>query len=421
MYNENITKIPERSLAMSAYSLHIAYPIVSGSNFRFTHSGKDIFSSAYGNGELTVSFVYSSHPDSPLTVRASAVPGDAADLVVYPHRIELRVNGILLDEEWPWGDCMLSDAHAAEINTEITVLPMPEEMTEPIVTGSFTGGEGWRPGNGVFVGDCMPYTDGERYHVLYLKDRHHHRSKWHKGAHQWAHISTADFLHWDEHPMAVEIDDPTEGSICTGSWICERGRHLLYYTVRMADGSSAPICRSVSQDGYHFEKDRTFRFQLSEAYTGVSARDPKIVRGDDGLLHMFVTSTHRESEKGVLVHLISADGDNWSEAGCIYTSPDRDEPECPDYFRYGDCYYLIFSHHGTAQYRISDKPFTDWRLPENPHIPCEAVPKAAVWNGRILFTGFNRMNGYAGTLTFMEARPGDNGELVFFPPAEAKK
>ena len=75
--------------------------------------------------------------------------------------------------------------------------------------------------------------------------------------------------------------------------------------------------------------------------------------------------------------------------------------------------YLIFSHRGRGQYRISRKPFSDWQTPENPDIPCESVPKMALWNGRILFTGFHRIEGYAGTLTFTEAWQDPDGSLRF--------
>lgn len=59
--------------------------------------------------------------------------------------------------------------------------------------------------------------------------------------------------------------------------------------------------------------------------------------------------------------------------------------------------------------------FTDaegW-MPEDPVIPCESVPKAAVFNGSILFTGFKRIGNYAGTLTFREAKTAENGEMRF--------
>lgn len=390
-----------------------------GCLFRYVKDSKSIFEANFNSGFLSVAIHYTAN-ERPLILRTAAEDWDTVELTVYPWRIELAIGGVTVDEEWPFGETYLEDCIEVEKNVSITELPIPEKKELPNILGSFEGGEGWRPGNGIYVGDCMPYADGDRYHVLYLKDRHHHRSKWHKGAHQWEHISSADLKHWDIHPMVVEITDSDEGSICTGSWMCEGGKHQLYYTVRMSDGSSAPICRSISNDGFHYEKDRDFRFTLSEKYRGSSARDPKIVRGEDGILHMFVTTTNLESGKGCLVHLTSKDGDCWTEIGDIYTGPDADEPECSDYFRFGGKYYLIFSHHGTAQYRISDKPFTDWQTPSNPHIPCEAVPKAAIWNDRIIFTGFKRIGGYAGTLTFMEANIDENGELVFINVKETQ-
>ncbi len=97
-------------------------------------------------------------------------------------------------------------------------------------------------GDAMSVGDCMPYVHDGRYHVLYLKDRHHHASKWGRGGHQWAHI----------------------------------------YTVRIFDGSPAPLRRSVSGDGYHDVKDRDFSVCLSERYHAASARDPKVLLSHHG-------------------------------------------------------------------------------------------------------------------------------------------
>ena len=62
---------------------------------------------------------------------------------------------------------------------------------------------------------------------------------------------------------------------------------------------------------------------------------------------------------------------------------------------------------------ISDKPFNDFVEPENSIIPCESVPKGAEWNGRLIFAGFKRIGGYAGTMTFKAATANQNGELIF--------
>lgn len=393
----------------------LTFSVIGGICF----SVRDGLTVSYADGTLTAEARYTAN-ERPLILRGAAKTGDTACLTLRDYRIELAVNGIQTDEEWPFGDALFAAGELTE-NTPVTVGELPDDPEVPAFCGSFTDAEGWYPGNGVFVGDCMPYSDGERYHVLYLKDRHHHGSKWGKGAHQWAHISTTDLVHWDMHPMAVEIDDPAEGSICTGSWILVNGVHQLYYTVRMSDGSSAPIRRSLSKDGYHYEKDKDFKFLLSDKYTGASARDPKVVMAKDGTMHMFVTTTLRTEGRGCLVHLTSEDGDNWHENGEIYVGPDRDEPECSDYFALNGKYYLIFSHHGSGQYRISDKPFSDWKEPSEKSIPCHSVPKAAIWNGRIIFAGFKRVNGYAGYLTFLEAIADENGEMQYVPVKEMEE
>ena len=182
----------------------------------------------------------------------------------------------------------------------------------------------------------------------------------------------------------------------------------------MADHSPAPIRRSISKDGYHFDKDNDFSIILSNKYNGESARDPKVILADDGLYHMFLTTSLEAEQKGCLAHLISKDLCKWEETeNPIYTSESSDQPECPDYIKYNGYYYLIFSLRGKAHYMVSKKPLDGWIMPENPIIPCDSVPKGAVWNDKIMFTGFKPINGYAGTMTFASAVNDENGILIF--------
>ena len=214
--------------------------------------------------------------------------------------------------------------------------------------------------------------------------------------------------------MAVPITDPSEGSICTGSWIKNGDKEYLYYTVRMGRGIPAPIRRSVSYDGYHFEKDKSFGFTVSEKYHAASARDPKVVKGEDGLFHMFLTTSLIEEGRGCLAHYVSNDMESWEEIeDPIYVAPGKDQPECPDHFFYNGKYYLIFSLKGRAHYMVSDKPFEDFVMPSDPIIPCSSVPKGAQWNGRLIFTGFKGLGGYGGSMTFKAATSDGSGKLLF--------
>ena len=366
------------------------------------------------DGSIEVS-VYYDYDVRPLVLSAKICMGDKVEIVLLDYRIELYVNDKLEDEEWPNGVRLFSLADSFSPENFIKVTEYIENKTElPCVISTFENGEGWCPGNGIFVGDCMPYRRADEYHVLYLKDRHHHKSKWGQGAHQWEHISTKDFKLWKVHPMAVELTKKEEGSICTGSWICHDGKEYLYYTIRKGKGNPAPICRSVSTDGYHFVKDESFSFVVSEKYDGVIARDPKVFKGEDGLYHMLLTTTLSKEKNGCLAHYVSSDMEHWEEAlEPIYIVPNTDHPECPDYFKYNGKYYLIFSLRGRARYFVSDRPFDGFEAVTEELIPCAGVPKCAEWDGRLVFTGFKPIDGYAGTMTFKAATAKENGELVF--------
>ena len=377
-------------------------------------NGRKTFEMQAFDGEISVDVQYDYHR-RPLRLSAKLREGDAVAVVLMPHRIELYVDGVLMDEEWPAGNRLfaLGDTICGTVSVLAEEYHAPS-IEEPSVISVFENAEGWYPGNGVFVGDCMPYRRGDEYHVLYLKDRRHHGSKWGLGAHQWEHISTKDFKSWNIHPMAVSITDSAEGSICTGSWIREGEKEYLYYTVRMGGGIAAPIRRSISCDGYHFEKDTEFGFTISEKYHAASARDPKVVKGEDGLFHMFLTTSLVKEGKGCLAHYVSRDMERWEELEHpIYVAPDQEQPECPDYFQYNGRYYLIFSLKNVAHYMISDQPFENFVMPSDPVIPCSSVPKGAEWDGKLIFTGFKRLGGYGGSMTFKSATSKENGELVF--------
>ncbi len=366
------------------------------------------------DGILTVSVQYD-YDRKPLSLNGEINIGDSVEIVLLNHRIELYINGMLKDEEWPTGErpFAIDDVFMPDMKVEVTeYFEKCDDL--PCVISSFENAEGWYPGDGVFVGDCMPYRKDDEYHVLYLKDRHHHKSKWGLGAHQWEHISTKDFKKWQIHPIAVPITDLTEGSICTGSWIKNGDKEYLYYTVRMGRGIPAPIRRSVSNDGYHFEKDRGFGFTVSDKYNKASARDPKVIEGEGGRFHMFLTTSLVEEGKGCLAHYVSEDMEKWEDFGePIYIAPSTDQPECPDYFKYNGKYYLIFSLKGKAHYMLSDKPFENFVMPDDPIVPCASVPKCAKWDNRLIFAGFKGIGGYGGSMTFKAAIADENGELLF--------
>jgi Beta-fructosidases (levanase/invertase) len=364
--------------------------------------------------EIAIKFDVKNEPVILKPCVGNETTGNIYHLLYTENRIALYVNYILNDEDWPLGNI-------TDINLPDPVKTMSVDDFLPLIKNNdvkITHVNGWSPvGHNTNAGDCMPFSHNGVYHLFYLFDRRNHRSKWGLGAHQWAHISTTDFIDWTQHPMAISIDYQYEGSICTGSIMEHNGLYYAYYAVRMSDGSPARLTYSISDDCINFKKTNKY-ITLHEPFEPVSARDPKIILGQDGKFHMFVTTSYKDS--GALAHLISDNMEEWTQFDePVVTSSKGDwQPECPDYFYYNGWYYLIYSPNGT-RYVMSREPFGPWTTPDNNVLTKDIlgiVPKTAIFNNRIIIAGWiGEENKWGGTLKLGEALQNDDGTLQFTP------
>ncbi len=338
----------------------------------------------------------------------------------------LLVDGVLTDEEWPLGSVAWSTEawleSAPGIAVEVTALAAAECAALPVPDSLPEAGgalQYWRPaGHNTGVGDCMPFWHDGVFHLFYLFDRRQHRSKHGFGAHQWAHASTRDLVHWKHHERAIPITAQWEGSICTGSVFFHDGVYYGFYSARMTDRSPAPLTAVTSTDGIHFEKQPPL-CRLTAPYDGPSARDPVVFQDDEGLFHMLVTTSLVDAplagRGGCLAHLMSPDLQRWERQAPFLVPGYTDQPECADYFHWRGWYYLVFSNNGIARYRLSRLPFGPWQQPANDLLNCPniGVPKTATFVGdRRLSVGFLREgNGYGGIAVFRELVQRSDGTL----------
>lgn len=365
------------------------------------------------------------------------------------YRLEMWVDGVLVDEDWPVGPVRVM-AGAAQIaptgveqlrwwsralSDEAVIGGADERVKVVERAGRFFGaevavGQYWRPrGFNVNVGDCMPFWDEAqgRFRVFYLFDRRNHASMWGCGGHQWAQISTGDLKHWEQHPLALAIDAETAGSICTGSVFYHAGVYHAFYAVRMADRSPAPLCVATSRDGVHFAKAPPLT-RLGPPYDGQASRDPVVFRDQaTGRFHMLMTTAltdpaNPSTSTGCLAWLVSDDLLNWTQREPFYVSDGADQPECPDYFEWNGWYYLIFSLQGVARYRRSRQPFGPWERPvvETLDDAQRRVMKTAAYrdNRRLGVVFVSDNNGYAGRMVVRELIQRVDGTLGTEWPVE---
>jgi len=378
------------------------------------------------------------------------------DVIIRFHgpNLQLFVDGVLIDEEWPYGalnnfrgpfllgagnldgtfqsgfqgqvdhiafwDHALSDGEIAslsgggpEINRRTLEVFGPEK--------SFL--QYWRPrGFNTYVGDCMPrYYDGE-FHLHYLFDRRHHHSKWGMGAHQFAHASSKDLIHWTHHPITVGITEQWECSIGTGDVVPDGQGYRAFYIQhqRRCWFKDAPykgdtIHDATSSDGLHFRK----KMSPVVPWTYLRRKD-----GNPGDINPDIFYP-KPAEKNCYMSVsgekmfVSSNLETWSEAQGFDLYKDLGKGICGSYFHWNGWYYFMT----TGEYRMSRQPMQPgwaWTQPEAQatHDGC-VVPKVAPFGeGRYLMVGFLGGPSYAGEVVFRELVQHENGILGTKWPAE---
>ncbi|MGE5608677.1 MAG: LamG-like jellyroll fold domain-containing protein [Bacillota bacterium] len=271
----------------------------------------------------------------------------------------------------------------------------------------------FRPHNQFNVGDTLPFFHEGTFHFYYLLDRGHHTAKGGQGAHQWAHASSRDLIHWTQHPLAVPITQDQEGSICTGSAFFHAGTYYAFYATRMI-GKGEHLSLATSTDGIRFAKTEPNPFlSPGPKYTN-GFRDPHVFLDPrTGLFHLLVSTMLKEGNRGCLAHYTSTDLKQWTEVD-PFLIEGSEVPECPDYFQWNGWYYLIFSNGQVAHYRVSKQPLGPWERPAMDVIDGAAarVMKTAAFTGnRRIGTASIWPQGYAGWAVFRELVQHPDGTL----------
>lgn len=222
----------------------------------------------------------------------------------------------------------------------------------------------------LFTGDCMPYYHDGTFYLYWLLDEGHHAGLGGLGGHQWALSTSSDLIHWKHYPVAVGIEEEWEKSICTGSVMADKGKFYAFYSTRVKenDKTHEQLSYAISEDGgktFVKQQPNPFYYAPQECVSR-DFRDPKVFKDKEGIYHLFISGYMKEPELdgfgGYLVHLISKDLKNWKEIESPLTGQVA-TPECSDYFKWNDWYYLLYSVGGDTYYVKSKQPYGPWEYP----------------------------------------------------------
>lgn len=235
----------------------------------------------------------------------------------------------------------------------------------------------YKPTPGV-VGDCIPYYYEGRYHVFYL--RNYRDEDGYGIGSPWHHVSTTDFVDFRDHGEALPKGGETDQDIgvATGSVLTDDdGLHHIFYTginpyFRTDDRREQAILHATSTDLDHWTKQPAAVWYSDEAvHERHDWRDPFVYRHPtSGRYVMLVAARTRVGEpttRGCTAILESTDLVTWTHVR-DYAPARYHGHECPDFFRMGDWYYLVFSEyttHTATRYVMSRDPDGPWIAPSD--------------------------------------------------------
>ncbi len=316
--------------------------------------------------------------------------------------LELFVDGVLVDEEWPIGKLRISPAPcligAAQIgdqlvsgfNGEIACAAVWNRAISDEELIMLSGGiekvakadlrilgpdktslQYWRPRyHNSWVGDVMPiYNENDgRFHVYYLFDRRHHGSKWGVGAHQFAHVSTTDLVNWAQHPIAFSITRQWEvfGTGCPLIVGNHFEMHYGLHTTRMFhknatvesslykiledNGTYSPITSNVANEQWPIT-DVPIGHTVAVSNDGINFQKTDTILTPSQNMGIFLD---QKSGQYLMIWngelLTSSNLRNWKPSGKILPTynqtPANNTGECPNYFEWNNWYYVLMGRSG---------------------------------------------------------------------------
>ncbi len=206
----------------------------------------------------------------------------------------------------------------------------------------------YKPMSG-YVGDPMPMYDPveQNFKVMYLQDyRPNPTATYHP---IWC-VATDDGGSYVSLGEIIPCggSEEQDAALGTGSTVYDTAnkRYVAFYTgnkyLPTSSDDGQVVMMATSTDFTTWTKNRTFRLRGSDyGYSGSDFRDPCLFQTDDGTWHMLVSTM--QGSKGVLAEFTSTDLDSWTHQGVFMSMMWDRFYECPDVFRMGDWWYLVYS------------------------------------------------------------------------------
>lgn len=233
------------------------------------------------------------------------------------------------------------------------------------------------PGEAVCA-DVIPFYEDGTFKLFYLRD-FRNIPKHGEGC-PWCLLTTKDLVTYEDYgPVLLRGGaDAQDLYVFTGCCIKAGDEYMIFYTghnphLRAQGLPEQKILRAKSRDLIHWEKDTSFVFEAPAWLEMHDFRDPFVFFDEESGQYCMLIAGRVKNEdpvncKGVTLIARSADLAHWEvEKEPFYAPHAYFTHECPDLFRMGDWWYLVFSEFTdkiVTTYRMSRSPFGPWKAPK---------------------------------------------------------
>ena len=300
---------------------------------------------------------------------------------------------------------------------------------------------------GGWVGDTIPFAHDGKYYIYYLHDKRKGNSEDEYGYRtSWNLLVTQDCVHFTDYGVVLPVGEYDEADYAcyTGSVIEGKdGRFHIFYTAQNnynpkyhKDGRPLQfVAHAVSDDLIHWEKDPGFLFGADESiYEPWDWRDPYVFYSEEKGCYCMLLAARvigaSEKNGGCVGFCTSDDLIHWQAQQPFFNPGSYMTHECPDLFRMGDKWYLVystFSEKFVTHYRYADSIDGPWSAPIEDTFDGRAfyAAKTAMVNGeRAAFAWVPTKRGntdfgqyeWGGTLIIHAVDQQPDGRLTVRPP-----
>lgn len=319
-------------------------------------------------------------------------------------------------------------------------IPVPTQTNIPPAGRDFF----YRPEN-AWAGDFIPlYAEGkfQLFYLLAWRD-----DETHGEGTPWYRISTTDFVNYEEHGEMIPrgTKDDQDLFIFTGSAIKAGNTYHIFYTghnhhMAEMDKPMQAVMHAVSDDLQQWKKipEHTF-FAPTDRYEKNDWRDPFVFFNDETKeYNMLLAAKFNKGiprRRGITALCTSKDLVKWEVKDPFYAPSQYITHECPDLFKIGDWWYLVFSEYSelvATRYRMSRSLKGPWLTPKRDSFDGHAfyaAKTASDGKNRFIFgwnptRSDNKDDGgwnWGGNLVVHQIVQQPNGELTVRVPDTVRK